>query len=76
MPLTQFKQQRFAMHGVGQKCFQQNVFRLTEVGHECLRDDYTVCSSSIHVSEHSVVFDTACDARACAVLYMGKSLMM
>ena len=43
MPLRQFKQQRFAMHGVRQKCFQQNdAFRMTEIGHECHRDDYTV----------------------------------
>ena len=37
-------QQRFAMNGVGQNCFQQNdAFRMTEIGHECHRDDYTVC---------------------------------
>ena len=43
MPLKQFNQQRFAMHGVGQKCFQQNdAFRMTEIGHESHRDDYTV----------------------------------
>ena len=44
MPLKQFNQQRSAMHGVDQKCFQQNnAFRMTEIGHECHRDDYTVC---------------------------------
>ena len=44
MPLRQFKQQRFAMNGVGQKCFQQNdAFSMAEIGHECHRDDDTVC---------------------------------
>ena len=66
MPLIRFNQQRFAMHGVGQKCFQQNdVFRMTEIGHECHRHDDTVCNSSIPVSEHSVVFNCARDAHAC-----------
>ena len=32
------------MHEVGQKCFQQNdAFSMTEIGHKCHRDDYTVC---------------------------------
>ena len=44
MTLKQFNQQRFAMNGVGQNCFQQNdAFRMTEIGHECNRDDCTVC---------------------------------
>ena len=44
MPLIRFNQQRFVTHGVRQKCFQQNdVFRMTEIGHECQRDDDTVC---------------------------------
>ena len=44
MPLMRFNQQRFAMHGVGQKCFQQNdVFSMTVIGQECHRDDCTVC---------------------------------
>ena len=71
MPLKQFSQERSAMHEVGQKCFQQNnAFRMTEIGHECHRDDYSLYSS-ILVSEHSVmcVFDCACDARACAILH-------
>ena len=66
MLLIRFNQQRFAMHGVGQTCFQQNdVFRVTEIGHECHRDDYTVCNSSVLVSEHGVVFKCVCDAHAC-----------
>ena len=44
MPLKQFNQQRFALNGVGQNCFLQNdAFRMTEIGHERHRDDYTVC---------------------------------
>ena len=44
MLLKQFNQHRFSMHGVAQKCFQQNdAFRMTEIRHECHRDDYTVC---------------------------------
>ena len=52
--------------GVGQVSFQQNdAFRMTEIGHECHRDDDTVCNSSILVSEQSVVFNCVCDAYAC-----------
>ena len=44
MPLKQFNQQRFAMNGASQNCFQQNdAFKMTEIGHEYHRDDYTVC---------------------------------
>ena len=44
MLLKRFNQQRFAMNGVDQKCFQQNdAFRMTVIGHECHRDDNTVC---------------------------------
>ena len=44
MLLKQFIQQRFSMHGVCQKCFQQNnSFSMIEIGQECHRDDYTVC---------------------------------
>ena len=44
MLLIRFNQQRLAMHGVGQKCFQQNdVFSMTKIGHGCHRDDCTVC---------------------------------
>ena len=72
MPLKQFNQQRFAMHGVGQKCFQQNdAFRMTEIGHECHRDDYTVCVLSIPVSEHcvcSTVLVMRVHARSCTVM--------
>ena len=62
MPLIRFNQQRFAMNGVDQKCFQQNdAFRMTEIGHECHRDDYTVCVPPFNcVSAHC-----ACVVRLC-----------
>ena len=52
------------------------LIRMTEIGHECHRDDYTVCVSSILVSEHHTVFDCPCDARACAILHSDESFMM
>ena len=76
MPLKQFNQQRFAMNGVDQKCFQQNdAFRMTEIGHEYHRDDYTVCVPPFLSLNTVCVFDCACDARACAILH-DESLMM
>ena len=75
MPLKQFNQQRSATNGVDQKCFQQNdAFRMTEIGHECYRDDYTLCVSSIPVFEHSVmcvcstVLVMRVHARSCTVM--------
>ena len=49
---------------------------MERVVHECHRDDNTICRiPSIPVSEHSVVFNSACDARACVVLHIDESLM-
>ena len=73
MPLRQFNQQRFAMHGVGQKCFQQNdAFGMTEIGHECHREDYTVCVppflSLNAVCVCSTVLVMRVHARSCTVM--------
>ena len=72
MPLKQFNQQRFAMHAVGQKCFQQNdAFRMTEIGHECHRDDYTVCIPpilSLNTILCSTVLVMRVRARSCTVM--------
>ena len=47
------------------------------VVHECHREDNTICRfPSILISEHSVVFKCACDARVCVVLHISESLMM
>ena len=73
MPLKQFNQQRFALNGVGQNCFQQNdTFRMTEIGHECHRDDYTVCVRPFPVFLHTVrVYSTVhvmrVPARSCTM---------
>ena len=50
---------------------------MERVDHECHRKDNTICRfPSIPISEHSVVFNCACDARACVVLHIGESLVM
>ena len=50
---------------------------MERVVHECHREDNTICRfPSIPISEHSVVFNCACDARACVVLHISESLMM
>ena len=47
------------------------------VVHECHREGNTICRFlSIPISEHGVVFNCACDARACVVLHTSESLMM
>ena len=44
---------------------------------ECHREDNTICRFlSIPISEHGVVFNCACDARACVLLHTSESLMM
>ena len=43
---------------------------MERVVHECHREP------SIPISEHSVVFNCACDARTCVVLHISESLMM
>ena len=72
MPLKQFNQQRFAMHGVGQQCFQQNdAFRMTEIGHECHRDDYTVCVPpflSLNTTLCSTLLVMRVRVRSCTVM--------
>ena len=45
--------------------------------HECHREDNTICRFlSILISEHSVVFNFAYDARAFVDLHISQSLLM
>ena len=56
---------------------QQEWTGVERVVHECHRDDKTVCRFlSIPISEHSVVFNCACDARAYVVLRIDESPMV
>ena len=50
---------------------------MERVVHECHREDNTICRiPSIPISEHSVVFNCSCDARAFVFLHISESLMM